>query len=319
MVAMPVSWLPLAADYTRFSRDGRGAFWGAALGYLVPNVWLYALGAILLLTRGLTDAPSVLTAIAAGGAGAAVALVALGVDETKEPFANIYSTAVSLQNVLPRVSQRLLIFAVAAVATWRVRASTSATTRASSTSSARSSCRSSACCSPNGSPGGATPRALRRAAGTARRVARRLRLYQWLSPVGPARGRVLVAHASRAGSARRLAAELRRRLRAVARPYASRPCGRSASSGISRVTSSRAAPPRIGGGPWHAARALRALGDDALVLAKCGDREAAAARLAALGLPVSLATGGETTAFSFSLRRGRRRTMASTRSASRGA
>ena len=46
-----------------------------------------------------------------------MALLALGVDETKEPFANVYSTAVSLQNVLPRVPQRLLIFAVAAVAT----------------------------------------------------------------------------------------------------------------------------------------------------------------------------------------------------------
>ena len=117
VVAMPVSWLPLAADYTRFSRTGRGAFWGAAVGYFVPNVWLYALGAILLLTRGLADAPSVITAIATGGVGAALALVALGVDETKEPFANIYSAAVSLQNVLPRVPQRLLILGVAAVAT----------------------------------------------------------------------------------------------------------------------------------------------------------------------------------------------------------
>jgi len=117
VVAMPVSWLPLAADYTRFSKTRRGAFWGAAVGYFLPNVWLYALGAILLLTRGLSDAPSVITAIATGGAGAAVALVALGVDETKEPFANIYSAAVSIQNVLPRVPQRLLILGVAAVAT----------------------------------------------------------------------------------------------------------------------------------------------------------------------------------------------------------
>ena len=117
MVAMPVSWLPLAADYTRFSRGRAGAFWGTALGYVVPNIWLYALGAILLLSRGLADAPSVLTAIAAGGAGAAVALLALGVDETKEPFANVYSAAVSLQNVLPQVPQRLLVLAVAAVAT----------------------------------------------------------------------------------------------------------------------------------------------------------------------------------------------------------
>jgi nucleobase:cation symporter-1, NCS1 family len=117
VVAMPVSWLPLAADYTRFSRSGRGAFWGSAIGYFIPNVWLYALGAILLLSRGLADAPSVITAIATGGLGAALALVALGVDETKEPFANIYSAAVSVQNVLPRVPQRALILAVAAVAT----------------------------------------------------------------------------------------------------------------------------------------------------------------------------------------------------------
>jgi len=117
VVAMPVSWLPLAADYTRFSRGGRGAFWGAAVGYFLPNVWLYALGAILLLSRDLADAPSVITAIATGGLGAALALVALAVDETKEPFANIYSAAVSLQNVVPRVPQRLLILGVAAVAT----------------------------------------------------------------------------------------------------------------------------------------------------------------------------------------------------------
>jgi nucleobase:cation symporter-1, NCS1 family len=117
VVAMPVSWLPLAADYTRFSKTPRGAFWGASVGYLLPNVWLFALGAILLLTRDLADAPAVITAIATGGVGAAVALVALGIDETKEPFANIYSAAVSVQNVLPRVPQRLLILAVAAVAT----------------------------------------------------------------------------------------------------------------------------------------------------------------------------------------------------------
>jgi putative hydroxymethylpyrimidine transporter CytX len=116
MVAMPVSWLPLAADYTRFSRSGRSAFWGTAVGYLVPNMWLYALGAILLLTRGLSDAPSVLTAIASGGAAAAVALLALGVDETKEPFANVYSAAVSLQNVFPGAPQRLLICVVGGVA-----------------------------------------------------------------------------------------------------------------------------------------------------------------------------------------------------------
>jgi sugar/nucleoside kinase (ribokinase family) len=58
---------------------------------------------------------------------------------------------------------------------------------------------------------------------------------------------------------------------------------------------------RIGGGPWHAGRALRALQQEAIVVAKCGESERRSylRRLAALGLPVLLAARGETTAFSF--------------------
>ena len=59
----------------------------------------------------------VLTTVAAGGVGSLLALLALTVDETDEAFANIYSTAVSLQNVVPRASQRLLIVIVAVLAT----------------------------------------------------------------------------------------------------------------------------------------------------------------------------------------------------------
>jgi sugar/nucleoside kinase (ribokinase family) len=60
-------------------------------------------------------------------------------------------------------------------------------------------------------------------------------------------------------------------------------------------------PDRIGGGPWYAARALRALQQEAIVVAKCGepDRRPFLRQLAALGLPVSLAATGETTAFAF--------------------
>src|ERR671937_1350778 len=116
-VAMPVSWLPLIADYTRFSRDGRSAFLGSSLGYFVPNVALYALGALLLLSRGLSDAAAVVPAIAAGGFASTNALLALIDDETDEPFANVYSTAVSAQNVAPQLEQRALIVAASALAT----------------------------------------------------------------------------------------------------------------------------------------------------------------------------------------------------------
>lgn len=60
--------------------------------------------------------------------------------------------------------------------------------------------------------------------------------------------------------------------------------------------------PQIGGGPWHAARALHALRQEAVVFGKCGetDRPDFHRRLAAFGLPTFVAGGGETPAFSFS-------------------
>jgi NCS1 family nucleobase:cation symporter-1 len=115
-IAMSASWLPLAADYTRFARRGRDAFWGTAVGYFVPHAWLFSLGALLFLSRGLDETTALLTAVAAGGAASALALLALTVDETDEPFANVYSAAVSLQNLLPQAPQRLLILLVAGTA-----------------------------------------------------------------------------------------------------------------------------------------------------------------------------------------------------------
>jgi len=112
-----VSWTPLAADYTRFSRDRRAAFFGAGVGYFVPTLWCFGLGALLVLSRNVTDAAALPAAVAAGGIVSGFALLALTVDESDEAFADVYSTAVSIQNVLPDVSQRVLIVLVSATAT----------------------------------------------------------------------------------------------------------------------------------------------------------------------------------------------------------
>jgi NCS1 family nucleobase:cation symporter-1 len=117
VLASIVSWTPLAADYTRFSRSRRAGFWGAGLGYFVPTIPLFALGAVIAMSRHISDAPGLLTAIAAGGAASVLALLALTVDESDEAFANVYSGAVSLQNLMPRVPQRILVASTAAIAT----------------------------------------------------------------------------------------------------------------------------------------------------------------------------------------------------------
>lgn len=117
VVAITVSWIPYAADYTRFSKTRRGAFWGTGVGYFVPDAWLLALGVVLVLSRDLGDPAALPAAVVAGGFAAIVALFALLVTETDEAFANVYSAAVSLQNFVPQAPQKLLLLLVTTAAT----------------------------------------------------------------------------------------------------------------------------------------------------------------------------------------------------------
>jgi putative hydroxymethylpyrimidine transporter CytX len=117
VVAITVSWAPLAADYTRFSTTRRAAGLGTGFGYFVPDAWLLTLGVLLVLSRDLTDPAALPAAVVAGGFAAILALFALLVTETDEAFANTYSAAVSLQNLAPQVPQALLVTLVAGAAT----------------------------------------------------------------------------------------------------------------------------------------------------------------------------------------------------------
>ncbi len=115
VVVMPVSWLPLAADYNRFARPEARATLGTYAGYAIGNAWFYALGALLVLGAGASaDALGIGSAIVAV-AGGGLVLVALLVGESDNAFADIYSAAVSTQNVAHEVSQRVLVGVVGAL------------------------------------------------------------------------------------------------------------------------------------------------------------------------------------------------------------
>ena len=115
VVALPVSWVPLVADYSRFSRSPRAAVLGTGIGYAVSSAAFFLLGVLALraYAGASDDVVGALLAVPAG----AVALVILAVDEVDEAFANVYSTATSAQNVLPRADRRVLAVAVGALAT----------------------------------------------------------------------------------------------------------------------------------------------------------------------------------------------------------
>ena len=115
VIALPVSWIPLVADYSRFSRSGRAAGLGVGIGYALSSAAFFLLG-VLALRAYATAGNDVVTALLAVPAGA-VALVVLAAAELDEAFANIYSTATSAQNIAPRADRRLLALAVGGAAT----------------------------------------------------------------------------------------------------------------------------------------------------------------------------------------------------------
>lgn len=117
VVVMPVSWWPLAADYNRFARRRRDGSRGTLVGYTLANVAFYVLGAALQVVaiREAIGGQDFIAAIGALNLGL-FALLFILVDETDNAFADVYSTAVSAQNVVPRSRQLPIILGATAIA-----------------------------------------------------------------------------------------------------------------------------------------------------------------------------------------------------------
>jgi NCS1 family nucleobase:cation symporter-1 len=102
VIAMPVSWLPLVADFARHGKSGAGALRGTWLGYAVANIWCYALGVLVAVTTPSTDLVAALL-LAQGG------LIALGlilIDEVDNAYGDVYSGSVAGHSLKPSWSVR---------------------------------------------------------------------------------------------------------------------------------------------------------------------------------------------------------------------
>lgn len=106
IVAIGISWVPLGADYSRHARTERSAFLGAVLGYGTTQVLCMLMG-ILALAQVQQDPNRIFDLFLAMPLGTA-AVAVLVLRESDLSFANVYSTAVSIQNISPRWDRRVL-------------------------------------------------------------------------------------------------------------------------------------------------------------------------------------------------------------------
>lgn len=102
VIAMPISWLPLVADYARHGKDGRSAQRGTWLGYAIANMWCYGLGVLVTLTLPSKDLVTALL-LAQGGL---IALTLILIDEVDNAYGDTYSGAMAVHSIAPQWSLR---------------------------------------------------------------------------------------------------------------------------------------------------------------------------------------------------------------------
>src|SRR5574343_1320674 len=103
VMAMPVSWLPLVADYARHGRSSRSTLGGTWLGYALANGWCYALG-VLVASVSESGTERVTALLLAQGGLLALGLILL--DELDNAYGDVYSGAVSASSLRPAWSVR---------------------------------------------------------------------------------------------------------------------------------------------------------------------------------------------------------------------
>jgi nucleobase:cation symporter-1, NCS1 family len=115
VVAVAISFAPLAADYTRHSRSPRAAFGGVLIGYSLTQVLCYVIGLLALVTvaRNPADIYGAFIALPVG----TLAFAVLAARELDQSFADVYSTAVSIQNLRPLWDRRILAGTITALTT----------------------------------------------------------------------------------------------------------------------------------------------------------------------------------------------------------
>ncbi|MFN2518373.1 MAG: cytosine permease [Jatrophihabitantaceae bacterium] len=119
VMAVSISWVPLAADYTRHARSKNAAFSATLLGYSLTQIAYYALGLLAFST--------IVHADDANHSQLFAAFIALPLGwlpfgilvlrELDESFTNVYSTVVSIQNLRPLADRRVLAVLVGTLAT----------------------------------------------------------------------------------------------------------------------------------------------------------------------------------------------------------
>lgn len=110
-IIMPLSWLPLIADYTRFAKHQKGGLVGSFMGYFIGSSLMYVIGLAIALYAKDASVGSMMMALHLGFF--ALAIVLLSTITTT--FLDAYSAGVTLTNIFPAMNERKIAFVMALI------------------------------------------------------------------------------------------------------------------------------------------------------------------------------------------------------------
>jgi putative hydroxymethylpyrimidine transporter CytX len=110
-IIMPLSWLPLIADYTRFAKSKKGAVTGSLLGYFIGSSWMYIIGLGAAILFNNTDVGAIMIAANLG----ITALLIVALSTVTTTFLDAYSAGITFLNVFPRIKEKWAAMAMAVV------------------------------------------------------------------------------------------------------------------------------------------------------------------------------------------------------------
>ena len=114
VIAMPVSWLPLVADYARHGNNGRTAMKATWIAYALANIWCYALG-FLVVSVSAPDISLVHTLLLAQGGLLALGLILI--DELDNAYGDVYSASLNSHSLLKSWNFKTLGLLIAVLCT----------------------------------------------------------------------------------------------------------------------------------------------------------------------------------------------------------
>lgn len=112
-IIMPLSWLPLIADYTRFGKSKKGSIGGSFLGYFIGSSWMYVIGLGSAIIYDNSDIGAIMMAANLG-------IVALGIiilATVTTTFMDVYSAGVSFMNISSKVNEKWVAIVIGVVGT----------------------------------------------------------------------------------------------------------------------------------------------------------------------------------------------------------